>query len=54
MRYVTVESVAYCVASCRPARFRLTYDVRPLREGLESRFLLSMEEVQNDVASNLT
>jgi hypothetical protein len=46
MRYVTVESIAYCVASRHPARFRLTYEVKPLREGMESWFLLSMEKIQ--------
>jgi hypothetical protein len=54
MRYITVESTAYCVASCRQAHFRLTYEVKPLREGLESWFLLSMEEIQNEPPSNLT
>ena len=54
MRYVTVESTAYSVASCRQARFRLTYEVKPLREGLESWFLLSMEEIQTGATSNLT
>ena len=46
MRYVTIESIAYCVISCRPERFRLTYEVRPLREGMESWFLLSMEKIE--------
>ena len=46
MRYVIVESIAYSVASGRRARLRLTYEVRPLREGVESWFLVSMEEVQ--------
>jgi len=54
MRYITVESIAYCVASCRQALFRLTYEVKPLREGLESWFLLSMEEIQNGVPSDLS
>ena len=53
MRYVTVESTAYCVVSCRQAHFRLTYEVKPLREGLESWFLLSMEEIQNEPPANL-
>jgi hypothetical protein len=45
MRYVTIECVAYCVASCREANFRLTYEVRPLRDGLESWFLISMVQI---------
>lgn len=53
MRYVTVESIAYCVASCRQMRFRLTYEVKPLREGLESWFLVSTEEVQPLAPSHL-
>ena len=48
MRYVTVESVAACVGSCRQANFRLTYEVRPLRDGLESWFLVSMEQIGTD------
>lgn len=44
--YVTVESTAYSVCSHHPARFRLTYEVRPLRDGVESWFLIAMEELQ--------
>jgi hypothetical protein len=45
MRKVVVESVACCINSNRVAKYRLTYEVRPLREGLESWFLVSMEEI---------
>jgi len=44
--WVTVESAAYCLASHRSARFRLTYELRPLPEGLQSWFLVSMERLQ--------
>lgn len=54
MRYITVENIAYSVATCRPARFRLTYEVKPLRVGLERWFLVSMEEIQTTVPSNST
>ena len=53
MRYVNVESVAYCVAAGRCARLCLTYEVRPLRDGVESWFLVSMEEMKTEWASNL-
>ena len=46
MRYVTVERIAYCVSSSCQANFRLTYEVKPLREGLESWFLISLEELR--------
>jgi hypothetical protein len=46
MRYVTLESIAYSVASGRRARLRLTYEVKPLRDGVESWFLVSMEEMR--------
>jgi hypothetical protein len=45
MRYVIVESVAYSTTTCRRARLRLTYEVKRLREGVESWFLVSMEEM---------
>ena len=45
MRHETVESTAYCIASCRAARVRLTYEVKPLRDGIESWFLISAEEI---------
>jgi hypothetical protein len=54
VRCVTVESVAYCVASSRSAWLRLTYEVRPLRDGVESWFLLSMEEMQPVPSAGLT
>ena len=44
--YVTVEKDAYCVASGHPARFRLTYEVTPLRDGVERWFLIAMKELQ--------
>lgn len=46
MRYETIESLAYSVAAGHPKRFRLTYEVKPLREGMESWFLVSMQEIQ--------
>ena len=46
MSYVTVESTVYCVTSRREGRFRLTYEVKPLREGLDRWFLVAMEEIQ--------
>jgi len=48
MRYVVVENIAFCVASCRRALLRLTYEVKPLRDGIESWFLLSSEEMKNE------
>jgi hypothetical protein len=51
--YVTVESIAYCVTSHREVRLRLTYEVKPLREGLERLFLVSSEEIQTGSPSNL-
>ena len=54
MRYVDVESISYCVASGRPARLRLTYEVKPLRDGVESWFLVGMEEVPVERAFNLS
>ena len=44
--YVTVEKDAYCVASGHVARFRLTYEVTPLRDGVERWFLIAMEEMR--------
>ena len=44
--YVTVEKDAYCVASGHPARFRLTYEVTPLRDGVERWFLIAMKELE--------
>ena len=46
MRYVTIECSAYCVSSSCQANLRLTYEVKPLREGLESWFLVSLEEIR--------
>ncbi len=46
MRYVTIESTAYSISAGRERRFRLTYEVKPLREGLESWFLVSKQEIQ--------
>ena len=54
MRYVVVESKAQCVNSAREALFRLTYEVKPLRDGLESWFLVFMEEIPAGVPANLT
>ena len=54
MRYVVIESFAYSVASCRGACLRLTYEVRPLRDGVESWFLVCTEEMPTLGASNLT
>ncbi len=54
MRYVTVESIAYSMASGLGARLRLTYEVRPLRDGVESWFLVSMEEMPPERAPLLT
>ena len=54
MRYVTVESLAYSMASGQGARLRLTYEVRSLRDGVESWFLVSMEEMQPERAPRLT
>jgi hypothetical protein len=45
MDYVTVETIGYCVNSYRLARYRLTYEVKPLRDGLASWFLVAMEEL---------
>jgi hypothetical protein len=45
MRYETIETNAFCVTAGREKRFRLTYEVRPLREGLESWFLISKQEI---------
>jgi len=53
MHYVTVESTAYSVACCRQMLFRLTYEVKPLREGVESWFLVCMEEVPLGAPSHL-
>ena len=50
MRYVVIENSAYCVLTRREARFRLTYEVKPLREGLERWFLVSMEEIPASVS----
>ena len=47
MRYVTVESIAFCAASGHPVCLRLTYEVKPLRDGLESWFLVSSETTKN-------
>ena len=47
MRYVTVENIAYSAASGRPVNVRLTYEVQPLRDGVERWFLLSSEETRN-------
>ena len=47
MRYVTVESIDCCSASGHPVYLRLTYEVKRLRDGLESWFLVSSEEMQN-------
>ena len=52
MRYVVVESTAHCVVSGRPACFRLTYEVKPLREGLESWFLVFMEKIPAAASPN--
>lgn len=54
VRYVTVESLAYSMASGQGARLRLTYEVRSLRDGVESWFLVSMEEMQPERAPRLT
>ena len=53
MRYVTVERIAYSVASGHPVCLRLTYEVKPLRDGLESWFLVSSEEIQNPLPLTL-
>jgi hypothetical protein len=45
MRYVTIESTAYSVSAGREKRFRLTYEIKPLREGLESWFLVAKQEM---------
>lgn len=45
MRYVTVETIAYCAGSGHPVYLRLTYEVKPWREGLESWFLVSSEKM---------
>jgi hypothetical protein len=47
VHYVTVENTAYCVASRGPARLRLTYEVKTLRDGVESWFLIAMEELRS-------
>ena len=51
MRYVTVENIAYNVASGRKTVLRLTYEVKPLREGVESWFLVSSEQTNNPLPS---
>ena len=43
--YFTVETTAYCVASSHTKQLRLTYEVRPLQDGLERWFLVAMEEL---------
>jgi len=45
MDYVTVETIGYCVNGYRLARYRLTYEVKPLRDGVSSWFLVAMEEL---------
>ncbi len=47
MRYVTIESTAFSLAAGRPGRFRLTYEVKPLRDGLESWFLVNKQEISS-------
>lgn len=54
MRYIVVESVAYSIASCRGVCLRLTYEVKPFRDGVESWFLVSTEELPPEVVSNST
>jgi hypothetical protein len=44
--YVTVENDAYSVASGHPAQFRFTYEITPLRDGVDRWFLIAMKELE--------
>jgi len=45
--YVTVERDAFRLASRHPARFRLTCEIRPLRDGIDRWFLIAVEKLQS-------